>query len=235
MGRTSRLAAGAGHPSRKQQATRVVSMTTRAQRLRRAPGEVRAVVFAAVEELLREVSVSDLSVERIIVQAEISRSTFYAHFTSKYHLLTALLDDLEVEFDKALGPWFSTEHEDPEVTLRVSLTAVSELWRKHQPIMRAASETWHMVPELGARWVELMNHYIDTIAARIDYLRQRGLAPQGVNSKIIAQVLGWGGERMHYVAGWNLYGAAGESDAVEVLMTIWLGAIYQLAPRRAPR
>jgi TetR/AcrR family transcriptional regulator, ethionamide resistance regulator len=202
------------------------------ERLRRPPGEVRDVVFAATEKLLGDVSVSDLTVKNIIDEAQVSRSTFYAHFTSKYEVIGALLDQLIIEFDEALAPWFTSEHDDPEPALRDSLTTVAQLWHRH-PIMRAAAETWHAVPELGSRWIAMMNHYVDTIAARIDDLRRRGLAPAGADSMAIAQVLGWGGAQMHYVASRNLYGTSEEFDALDGLLALWMGAIYQRTPAPA--
>ena len=56
---------------------------------------MRAKMLAAVETLLEEgETFTELSVERIVAEANISRSTFYVYFEDKGHLLRALTEDL---------------------------------------------------------------------------------------------------------------------------------------------
>lgn len=56
--------------------------------------KTRAAVFAAFESLLSEKRYEEITVQDIIDRADISRSTFYAHFEAKDMLLRAMCQDL---------------------------------------------------------------------------------------------------------------------------------------------
>lgn len=61
------------------------------RRAREGNADTRTQTFAATEELLERVPLHDLSVAQIIDQAEISRATFYAYFSSKFDVVVGLL------------------------------------------------------------------------------------------------------------------------------------------------
>lgn len=75
----------------------------RNQRPDRRVGKTRRALKDALTDLIIEKGYETLTVQDIIDQADVSRSTFYAHFTDKDDLLMAILSDLQ-----ALGPDTST-------------------------------------------------------------------------------------------------------------------------------
>jgi AcrR family transcriptional regulator len=65
-----------------------------------------AQVFAAVERLLDEgMNYTEISVQRIISEAKIARSTFYAHFRDKSDLLSRLAEATRENFFNAASAW----------------------------------------------------------------------------------------------------------------------------------
>jgi AcrR family transcriptional regulator len=193
---------------------------------RKEKGSVEDAVFAATEELLLTYPIADVTVAQILERAGVSRTTFYHYFTSKLTVVSAMLDNLQTELVDVMRPWFGRGERDPEAALRESLVAVAGVWAKHRPVMRASTENWHAEPELGERWVAMMDRFIVDIAAQIDRERAAGAAPPGADSRQIATTLVWAGERLMYIAGWGMMGHNLERDAVDGMVATWMGAVY---------
>lgn len=72
--------------------------------------KTRNAIFLAFTELLEQKTYSSLTVQEIIDEADISRSTFYAHFETKDELLKAMCTDI---FDHVFShEIMSEEHHD---------------------------------------------------------------------------------------------------------------------------
>ena len=69
--------------------------------------EIEAKLLAAVENLLESgESFTEISVERLVKEADISRSTFYVHYNDKGHLLERLTEDVIADFLEAASGWW---------------------------------------------------------------------------------------------------------------------------------
>lgn len=190
--------------------------------------DTRSQIFAATEELLERVSLHDLSVAQIIHQAELSRATFYAYFSSKFDvvagLLTMVTDDA---FEVARLFINRPQDESPDEALRRALESTARLWRTHRFALRAAVEHWHSVEELRPLWLVAVARFTEAIASEIDRQRASGLAPHGVDSLELTTALLWATERSLYVAGLEVGSPLScEEDAVPALYALWRGAIY---------
>ena len=71
-------------------------------------GEIGRRLLVAVEKLLADgESFTEVSVERLVTEAGISRSTFYVYFEDKGDLLQALTADVMIEVIDAARAWWA--------------------------------------------------------------------------------------------------------------------------------
>jgi AcrR family transcriptional regulator len=185
-------------------------------------------IFDATERLLAEVPLHDLSVAQIIEEVGTSRATFYFYFSSKYAVVTGLLARVTDEIYEVMQPFVRRRSDAvAEQPLRESLEAAATVWGAHRASLRAVMEHWHAVPELETLWLGVVRRFASGLAIDIERERAAGLAPDGIDSRQLADALIWGTERCMYVAGLGAdKNLPSESAIVEPLLALWLGTIY---------
>lgn len=191
------------------------------------PSGAQRDIFAATERLLQVSPVGDLTVAQILVEAGVSRTTFYKYFTSKHMVVSSMLRAVQAELIDVMKPWSTRGAQSPADALRQAMRAVAQVWGGNRPVLRACSECWHSEPEIGSQWVAMLDRFVIDIARQIDCERRRGAAPAGIDSLGLARQLAWGGERMMYLAGFGICGPGLENDVIEPLVAVWTGAIYR--------
>jgi TetR/AcrR family transcriptional regulator, ethionamide resistance regulator len=190
--------------------------------------DTRSQIFAATEELLAKVPLHDLSVAQIIEQAEISRATFYAYFSSKFDVVAGLLTKVADDSYEVARVFIErADDEPPDEALRRALEETARLWRAHRFALRAAVEHWHSVAELKTIWLGAVARFTDAIVGEIDRQRAIGIAPRGVDSTELTTALLCSTERSFYIAGLDIdTPLSGEGEAVPALYALWRGSIY---------
>ena len=87
--------------------------------------DVRRRLLAVVEELLmRGESYAEISVERLVSEAKLSRSTFYVYFEDKGDLLRAWFAQVIEELEDAAGRWWGLDGTATKADLRAALADV---------------------------------------------------------------------------------------------------------------
>src|SRR5262245_31017008 len=110
------------------------SRSNRAQRRE----SVQAELLGAVERLLeRGESYTELSVERLVAEAGVSRSTFYVYFEDKGDLLRALADEVVVEISQAGRTWWDLPPYASKADVRDALWRVFTVYRDHRAVFGA--------------------------------------------------------------------------------------------------
>src|SRR5215213_1715600 len=96
-----------GHDDRN---LRMPSVTRKSQSSRaERRDEIRRRLLAVVENLLdKGENFTEVSVERLVSEAGISRSTFYVYFEDKGDLLLGWFNDITAELANAAGAWWSS-------------------------------------------------------------------------------------------------------------------------------
>jgi AcrR family transcriptional regulator len=161
--------------------------------------DVERAVLDALERVLADVSVHQLSVERILREAGTSRATFYRNFNSKWSVIVAALERAVIElFDSAESFLAPPPDEDPVDVLNRSMTDVVKVYKRHRCVLRAAMQYWHTIPELRALWLHFLDQQIAALAAFIE--QQRGLqrAVAGPPADELATVLVWTAAATYY-------------------------------------
>jgi AcrR family transcriptional regulator len=195
--------------------------------------DTRAMILAATESILADTPLHDISVARIMEEAQVSRGTFYSYFASKFEVVAALLEQVMEEMYDLLRPFTVEQPNRPrEDAIREVLAESTSLWRRHRVVFRATHDHWHAVPELGAQWLRVVERFTDAIATELQREIDAGSAPVGIDTRQRAAAVLWATEHLLYVAGMGVDGDLPDEDAIlEILMTMWTGTLYGPAPR----
>jgi AcrR family transcriptional regulator len=100
--------------------------------------EVRERLLAVVRDLLAAgETYAEISVERLVAEAGLSRSTFYVYFEDKGDLLRAWFKQVIEELNAASGAWWSLDGTSGYDDLHVALEQIVRAYRPHTALMAA--------------------------------------------------------------------------------------------------
>jgi AcrR family transcriptional regulator len=186
------------------------------------------IAFAeALERLLRPHPLHEISVEMILGEAGLSRSTFYSYFSDKNELMTMLAGQVYDEMFKSISPWWTAGGAGTRELLRTSLRNAVEAWGRYGPVLAATMETEHAAPGLHKVWLQALDRATIAIAEEIDRERSRGKAPPGPPAEAVAGVIAHAAERFLYVSERGLSPAMPDLDAVaDMLLVMGVVAVY---------
>jgi len=199
----------------------------RGRRAVRPSGDDReAAILATFERLLGERPLGTISVDDLARGAGISRPTFYFYFSSKDAVLLTLLDRVIAQADAASAAAFEAPAGDRRKRWRDGIQAYFETFREHRAVAVAAAEAVATSPEVQALWSRGFAGWVQNCAATIEAERRRGAAPPGVPARDLAVVLNAMNERALNATFSGRGPAVAEDDVVDVLLEVWLAAIY---------
>jgi AcrR family transcriptional regulator len=207
------------------------SSPTRSRRPVRPSGDDRELaILTTAERLLAERPLSAISVDDLARGAGISRPTFYFYFASKDAVLLTLLDRVAAEADAATQHAVGGRPSGPREGWRRAITAYYETFRAHRSLTLAWAQARSTNAEIRELWAQVFEGWVQRCAAAIEAERRRGAAPAGPPAHDIAVALTSMNERVLYATFTGDGPAVAEPGAVEVLLEIWLRAIYGTAP-----
>ena len=192
-------------------------------------------ILEATERLLTRAPLAKLSVADLMAEADVARGTFYHYFSSKFAVVTALMEHVRTELfstfsddlDRLQGP-------DPAAALESSLRPVIERWATHRAVLRAVSDHWRVVPELRDIWLGMFDQFADDVAARVEQQRATGHAPPGPDARTLATALVHGSERTLYVAGLGVDpDFPDEATMAPYVIRMWTSGLYGSTPAPA--
>ena len=204
-----------------------VTPATRGRRAQRVTGDERErAILETAERLLDERPLQEISVDDLARGAGISRPTFYFYFPSKDAVLLTLLDRMIEETDRVRDEVLAGLPADPAGSLRKSLTAYYETFGTHRAVTLAAAEARITSVEVRELWATVMEGWVSDVMTVVEAERERGAAPAGVPARELAIALIQMNERVLYATFAKEGPAVAEEDVVDVLLSIWLSAIY---------
>jgi AcrR family transcriptional regulator len=203
----------------------------RGRRSARPSGDDRELaILATAERLLASQPLNAISVDDLARGAGISRPTFYFYFASKDAVLLSLLDRVVAEADAAMGRAFGRPAAGPREGWRRAITAYYETFAAHRGLTLAWAEARSTSAEVRALWASVFEGWVRRSTAAIEAERNRGAAPPGVPARDLAVALNSMNERVLYATFSADGPAVAESDVVEVLLGVWLSAVYGTPP-----
>ncbi len=203
----------------------------RGRRSTRANGDERErAIFATAERLLEERPLGEISVEDLARGAGISRPTFYFYFPSKDAVLLTLVERMVEEAKGGREEALAKLVEDPRGAWRQGLQAYFETFGSHRVAIRAAAELRLTNPEARDLWTQVMEGWIADASAIIEAERARGAAAPGRPARELAIALVQMNERALFATLSGESPALAEADVMDVLVDVWVRAIYSPAP-----
>jgi len=203
-------------------------MNARGRRTSRPSGDDRQLaILATAEALLGERAFADISIDDLARGAGISRPTFYFYFASKDAVLLTLLDRVVAEAERATAGVLDRLPEDPPARWREAIARFYGTFRAHRAVMRACAEVRTTNKEVRTLWDNVLEGWVAHTEAAIRAERDRGAAPPGTRARDLAVVLTAMNERVIHAVLAGDGPTVPEEKAVDVLLDVWLAAIYR--------
>ncbi len=184
-------------------------------------------MLRTTSELLAHTSLSELSVAQILAAADVGRTSFYEHFSSKEDVVVKLVRSIAAEVAEGLEPILSRGERPVEEAFREGLGNWMRIGARYRPLLVATIEEWPAAPALRRLWFGIIDAMTEQLASIIEADRASGLAPPGAPSQALAACLAWGAERCFHVTMSGHHVALVDANAViEPLVQLYVGTIY---------
>lgn len=168
------------------------SQSSRAQRRE----EIRDRLLAVVERLLDQgESYTEISVERLVSEAQLSRSTFYVYFQDKGDLLRAWFGEVQEEIDSAAREWWALDAGSSRQDLRQALTGVVRTYRPHTTLMAAMYDAAAYDPGVRELVAAMMERNVAGLRTHIRNGQRGGFIDSTLPPQQTAAWLMWMSER----------------------------------------
>jgi TetR/AcrR family transcriptional regulator, ethionamide resistance regulator len=200
----------------------------RGRRGTRVSGDDRErAIFETAERLLEEKPLSEISVDDLAKGAGISRPSFYFYFPSRDAVVLTIIERMIPAITGAgRDQTLETLAEDPRAGLKQTLAEIYEVFKQRKAVVLAAGELRTTNEEARELWTRIMEIWVADTTAIIEVERARGVAPEGTPARDLAIALVQMNERVRYGALLSETPSLDEDRATDVLVDIWLRAIY---------
>lgn len=174
---------------------------TRKSQTRRAArrDEIIEQLLIAVESMLEEgEGFTEMSVERLVTSAGISRSTFYVYFEDKGDLLLALTEDVVRRLVEAAAAWWQLPPEATKDDLRGALAGVISAYMPHQLLWGAVVDASSYDQRVRERFRDVVELAAAAVAKHIRDGQKTGTVRDDLDPKRTGEFLTWMTERGLY-------------------------------------
>lgn len=158
--------------------------------------QIVARLLAAVEHFLESgESYTEVSVERLVVQAGISRSTFYVYFENKGDLLRALTADVMTDIMGAAARWWELPPGSAREEVGDALLSLIDAYRPHQLLMAAVVDVSSYDVTVREAYTHLVEQAVAGVAEHIEAGQEQGSVRPEIDAQPTAAWLTWMAER----------------------------------------
>lgn len=189
-------------------------------------GELRRqAMLAALEELLEETPLHEITTEQITERAGVVRSAFYFYFPTKYVAVATLLGDRFTSLRDWAWPLL-TSSQNLFDRWRALLSWIVDEWTSQPRMFIALLDARNADSSVRELWGESRSLYVADLANFIEYERSHNNAPQGLPADALATALNALNERSLEIH-LRRAGTADEAkQLIEVLTHVWVSSIY---------
>src|SRR4051812_6122802 len=196
---------------------------------RRSPtkGDRReSALLDALEQLLGEGSIAQVSVDQIAGRAGVTRTAFYFYFPSKELAAMALVERVVAAIWQGPDTWLTGDG-DPRAELERAISELTRAWTQHGAVLNAMVEAAAYDRELWRMWRDVMDGFIRAATARIERDSARGLTRDGLDAAGVAGALCWMNERYCYATLGADERTASPEEVCRLLVDVWMQTIYR--------
>jgi AcrR family transcriptional regulator len=184
-------------------------------------------VLAAVEKLLATgQGYTSISVQRIIDEAGVARSTFYAHFEDKTDVLARLAGNLRQSLLEIVGYW---QPDDGVDGLAAMFLASLTFHREHFAVLAAITETAAYDDGIRDFFSADLGAFEERVAQLLSAEQAAGRVGSGLAVGAMSRLIVWGGESAiaHHIRVDD--GSGDQAFAGELAAAWWYGAFRRPA------
>ncbi len=157
-----------------------------------AASEFQSRLSAAIERLVDEGSTyAELSVDRLVTEAGVSRSTFYKYFGDKTGLLSSLVGAVQDDFLSAANSWLEMPSGAPRSDYRASFETIFDAYRAHRVVMRCIVEQATQVPAMSTHFGAMMRSFVHAVEQHIERGQKAGAITNTQPANELATWLTW--------------------------------------------
>lgn len=162
-----------------------------ARRLQQRAGYLRQ-LLEAVERLVGAgESYATLSVNDLVDEAGISRSSFYKYFGDKSGLLLALSETVESDFLTGARAWLDLRPDAGEEEYRAAFRTIFDTYRTHRATMRLITEGATYDATMRGRYDEMMRAFVGAVAQHVRRGQELGRTDARLDAQRVATWLTW--------------------------------------------
>jgi AcrR family transcriptional regulator len=136
---------------------------------------------------------SEISVQRILEEAGVSRATFYAHFHSKSDVLVRLTDELRESLLALARQWDPGTGEDGADRFARFFEEVITIHRAHQGVLTAVREAASYEAAVGDFYAANLEGFDETVLRILRSEQAVGATPADVDAPAASRIIVWGG------------------------------------------
>lgn len=157
-----------------------------------AAAEFQQRLAAAIERLVGEgSSYAELSVERLVNEAGIARSTFYKYFGDKSGLLLSLVDAVRDDFLGAANAWLEMTAGAAKSDYEAAFAVIFRAYRSHRVVMRCIVEQANQDPVIRQHFTSMMASFVAAIEEHVRLGQQSGVITSDHSPQDLALWLTW--------------------------------------------
>jgi AcrR family transcriptional regulator len=165
-----------------------VTRNQAAHRAKRNAASAR--IIDAAERLLDEGQrFTEIPVERLLAEADVSRSTFYVHFADKSALLIALAAQAVEQVNAVAEVWTREDHRPGPAGAAATVLEMIRVYREHAAVLRTLAEVGAYDDEVRAVRRERREQFDRLIVQRLRRERAAGLVDPDVDIATAATVV----------------------------------------------
>lgn len=170
---------------------------------------------------------TELSVERLVAEAGMARSTFYVYFEDKGALLRAIGASTLQGFYEGARPWFDNRGEVTHEDVKVAMRGILDSFHENEIVMAAVAETAVYDTEVGEMYREHVEDFVTSLRKLIQRGQKAGTI-RDVNAAESAAALTWMIERTTLQRGPGAGPKQLDAIATGLADVIW-GSLYRTA------